>query len=115
MCTPNPIPRVAVITILQVLAGLARPGVGARLRPVFNWAHRLSGLSGLVLALAALFLAQPLPQPGLPRAWLWILTAVVAVDAVVSLAFLVSQLVSRSPFSFHVKFNSGERNFRARN
>ncbi|BFZ18778.1 hypothetical protein BsWGS_21817 [Bradybaena similaris] len=48
---------VVALVCAQVLGGLVRPGPNKRLRPIFNFFHRLLGQAALVIAAAALICA----------------------------------------------------------
>jgi len=83
---------VFLLSILQVLGGMVRPNPTAKLRPLFNWGHRLAGLSAYILAMTTLFLAKQLPQLNLTPAWMGVLAGSVGLDVSVSLALVIHEL-----------------------
>lgn len=53
---------VMVLTILQVIAGMLRPGPDdVKKRALFNWIHRVSGVLTYILAAATMFIGTRIP------------------------------------------------------
>ncbi|CAF0731294.1 unnamed protein product, partial [Brachionus calyciflorus] len=44
------------ISFLQIIMGLFRPDKDAKFRPVFNWTHRITGISLFILAIVSIYL-----------------------------------------------------------
>ncbi|KAI3390105.1 hypothetical protein SNEBB_010146 [Seison nebaliae] len=52
-----------IVAIINPIGGIFRPNVGAKGRKVFNWVHRLSGLTGIILAYVNIIIGTYFHKP----------------------------------------------------
>lgn len=93
-----------VLSTIQVVAGLLRPGLDSANRIYFNWAHFAFGNLSYLLAMVCLVTASFLPQAHLPPVYIWVIALFVLFYAIFHMLMTIHQFVCHKSSSKYTTF-----------